>query len=367
MLADGQATFSYGLGRIAQHGPASAHYFLGDALASVRQLTDQARQLTLAQAYEPFGDPLLAAGQDGTPYGFTGEWTDDTGLVHLRARYYDPTTGAFLSPDPWRGDPSEPASLAPYSYARANPIHLTDPSGQCYGPVEFLRKVPIESGICNMLDQAMFIYAWPGSSPADRNLAATYIGLWAFGHSALIVGAAGLTLAGGASLASWLYAQYLLSSLAPLVAKACGLAYAAWQATRGLAQRVSSPWSLPPLERGKAIEQLLHSFGLGRNLASNFPKIDRFVNGVAGSIKSIDLRLPTYQNMAALASRIQGYINDVANFQGHGIVRGAEIIGRELILAYPAGAGTPEQWSVLNRMYAIALEAGVILKTVPIP
>ena len=77
VLADGQTTFSYGLGRIAQHGPAGPQYFLGDALASVRQLTDQARQLTLAQAYEPFGDPLLAAGQDSTPYGFTGEWTDE--------------------------------------------------------------------------------------------------------------------------------------------------------------------------------------------------------------------------------------------------------------------------------------------------
>jgi len=62
VLADGQQTFSYGLGRIAQHGPAGAQYYLGDALVSVRQLTDQARQLTLAQAYEPFGDPRLAAG-----------------------------------------------------------------------------------------------------------------------------------------------------------------------------------------------------------------------------------------------------------------------------------------------------------------
>ena len=70
VLADSENTFSYGLGRIAQHGAAGAQYFLGDALASVRQLTDQTRQLTLAQAYEPFGDPLLAAGNGGSPYGY---------------------------------------------------------------------------------------------------------------------------------------------------------------------------------------------------------------------------------------------------------------------------------------------------------
>jgi hypothetical protein len=40
VLADGQSTFSYGLGRIAQRGPAGAQYFLGDALASLRPGSD---------------------------------------------------------------------------------------------------------------------------------------------------------------------------------------------------------------------------------------------------------------------------------------------------------------------------------------
>ena len=130
VLADGRATFSYGLGRIGQDGPGGRQYFLGDALASVRQLVNQGRLLTLAQAYEPFGDPRLAAGQDTTPYGFTGEWTDQTGLVHLRARYYQPAVGRFFQVDPWEGVATTPASMNAYLYGFDNPIVHTDPTGR---------------------------------------------------------------------------------------------------------------------------------------------------------------------------------------------------------------------------------------------
>lgn len=35
------------------------------------------------------------------PYGFAGEYTDaETGFQYLRARYYDPGSGQFLTRDP---------------------------------------------------------------------------------------------------------------------------------------------------------------------------------------------------------------------------------------------------------------------------
>jgi hypothetical protein len=42
----------------------------------------------------------------------------------MQARWYDPTTGQFLTPDPL-----EPLTGQPYSYANDNPINNTDPSG----------------------------------------------------------------------------------------------------------------------------------------------------------------------------------------------------------------------------------------------
>jgi hypothetical protein len=51
-------------------------------------------------------------------------------LVFLRARYYDPGIGRFISKDPFPGVPSLPSTLHPYQYALNNPINLVDPSGE---------------------------------------------------------------------------------------------------------------------------------------------------------------------------------------------------------------------------------------------
>jgi RHS repeat-associated protein len=105
-------------------------YFLGDALGSVRQLTDTDGELILAKDYEPYGEMLSSAGGGAASYGYTGEWTDDyTDLVYLRARYYAPATGRFLSKDSWRGDYTRPLSLNGWNYVEANPVNLVDPSG----------------------------------------------------------------------------------------------------------------------------------------------------------------------------------------------------------------------------------------------
>ena len=115
MLSDGSNTYLYGLDRIAQQNVVGWQYYLGDALGSMRQLTNAVGSVTLARGYEPFGKLLSSAGNPLTKYGYTGEWTDPTNLVYLRARYYDPATGRFLSKNPVRGSIALPATLYPYS------------------------------------------------------------------------------------------------------------------------------------------------------------------------------------------------------------------------------------------------------------
>ena len=63
-------------------------------------------------------------------YGYAGEWADPTGLVNLRARYYAPAQGRFLTQDPFPGMLAQPATLQPYLYVVNNPVLLTDPSGE---------------------------------------------------------------------------------------------------------------------------------------------------------------------------------------------------------------------------------------------
>ena len=73
VLDDGMHTYLYGNMRIAQQSATSTEYFLTDALGSVRQLVDEIGALTLAQAYQPYGETLSRVGSGMTSYGFTGE------------------------------------------------------------------------------------------------------------------------------------------------------------------------------------------------------------------------------------------------------------------------------------------------------
>ena len=128
-LSDGSNTYLYGLGRIAQQNVVGRQYYQPDALGSVRQLVNAAGTVIQARSYEPFGKQLSAAGNPLTKYAFTGEWQDPTGLIFLRARYYDPYLNQFIQRDPIVPDYSNPQNLNAYSYVRNNPVNLTDPSG----------------------------------------------------------------------------------------------------------------------------------------------------------------------------------------------------------------------------------------------
>jgi RHS repeat-associated protein len=57
------------------------------------------------------------------------QYDSDLGLYYLRARYYNPATGRFLSRDPFDGNARDPASLHKYLYGDSNPVYFGDPTG----------------------------------------------------------------------------------------------------------------------------------------------------------------------------------------------------------------------------------------------
>ncbi|MEW6217631.1 MAG: RHS repeat-associated core domain-containing protein [Candidatus Bipolaricaulota bacterium] len=95
----------------------------------MRQLADPSVNITLTRSYEPFGDPLSTTGSGTSIYTFIGEQRDGTGLVYLRARYFAPAFGRFLSRDPYGGDVFWPLSLNGWGYSEGNPTNFTDPTG----------------------------------------------------------------------------------------------------------------------------------------------------------------------------------------------------------------------------------------------
>jgi RHS repeat-associated protein len=56
---------------------------------------------------------------------------EETGLIYLRARYYDLNIGRFISKDPVTGSLSSTQSLNRYSYVKNNPVNSVDPLGLC--------------------------------------------------------------------------------------------------------------------------------------------------------------------------------------------------------------------------------------------
>jgi hypothetical protein len=119
-----------------------------------------------------------------------------------------------------------------------------------------------------------------------------------------------------------------------------------------------SVWTLGLKPRGLAIEAQL-----GGNLPASFPTIDRFADGVATSIKSIDLTASSYQNASSLTSLVNGYINKVAEFSGAnwgGVsVQAAQIQTRVLNIAIPQGAGNVGQMGVLQSAVQNGASRGV--------
>lgn len=107
---------------------AASYYFLQDHLGSTMALTGSSGSLISGQQfqYEAFG---TSAGSSLTRYGYTGRELDSlTGLMHYRARWYDPQQGRFMSEDPIGFD----GGLNLYGYAGNNPMMYTDPSGQAF-------------------------------------------------------------------------------------------------------------------------------------------------------------------------------------------------------------------------------------------
>jgi hypothetical protein len=60
-----------------------------DGLGSVRGVVDNSVSVLESRNYDPYGESFGATGSSQTAYGFTGEPTDDNGLLYLRAlRFY---------------------------------------------------------------------------------------------------------------------------------------------------------------------------------------------------------------------------------------------------------------------------------------
>jgi RHS repeat-associated protein len=131
------AEYSYYLGLDNLHAlivgttPYFAHV---DGIQNVRALTDSATK-TVQRSYEFDDWGALTGGTDIKPFSnadrarFKGAlWLGpEVDVYYMRARWYEPKTGRFLSEDPF----GLAGGINPYSFAGNDPINGRDPTGTC--------------------------------------------------------------------------------------------------------------------------------------------------------------------------------------------------------------------------------------------
>ncbi len=105
-------------------------YYVTDTHGNVVQLTDESGRVTKTYEYDSFGNEVKPDRKDDNPFRYCGEYYDkETEEIYLRARYYQPAVGRFLTRDTYTGEAGEPESLHLYTYCENDGVNMVDPSG----------------------------------------------------------------------------------------------------------------------------------------------------------------------------------------------------------------------------------------------
>jgi RHS repeat-associated protein len=128
VLKDGSATYHQGPnGLIAETRSSTDKYYHADALGTTRAITNSGGSVTDTLTTDAFGLTVSSSGSTPTPFGFAGQHgyqTDsETGLMRLGHRYYDSSTGRFISRDPIHDGYNW------FTYCDNDPVNVIDPEG----------------------------------------------------------------------------------------------------------------------------------------------------------------------------------------------------------------------------------------------
>ncbi len=120
-----------------------------DGLGSVRALTSEDGSVFQTYRTDEFGVPITtdSLGASLQPFQFTGEQRDlETGFVYLRARYYAPDIGRFMTRDRWPGIRNVPLTLNRDSYVGNNPVRFVDASGYLFADGSSADRSRLDAG-----------------------------------------------------------------------------------------------------------------------------------------------------------------------------------------------------------------------------
>jgi RHS repeat-associated protein len=106
---------------------AGNQYFHYDAQGSLTGITSQSAGILNSYTYDSFGNMTAKPSKSTTTRRFLTKEQDESGLIYFGQRYYDPSIGRFITPDP-SGMVDGPNL---YLYCNNDPINFVDLWGLC--------------------------------------------------------------------------------------------------------------------------------------------------------------------------------------------------------------------------------------------
>ncbi|KQC11076.1 MAG: hypothetical protein APR62_10650 [Smithella sp. SDB] len=130
--------YIYGNGLLAMVTPGDQTYcYHYNGVGSTIAMTNSSKAIVSKYSYDAFGnitnklENTNLLNQPFTYVGQHGVMTEPNGFYYMKARYYDPTVGRFISEDPIGFDGGQVNLLA---YVGNNPVNGIDPSGLMWKP-----------------------------------------------------------------------------------------------------------------------------------------------------------------------------------------------------------------------------------------
>jgi len=123
-----KARYIRGIGLVARADAAGTKaYYLSNLHGDIVELRSAATgssNVRLDQySYDIWGNPLSTQETVAQPFRYSGEmWDSTTNLQYLRARWYNPGTGRFITEDTYEGQIDNPLTLNKYTYVYNNPV-----------------------------------------------------------------------------------------------------------------------------------------------------------------------------------------------------------------------------------------------------
>ena len=133
-----QTSYTYGMERISAITGNTRTEYVYDGRGSVAAEVSYndswytiggglARKNVISKSYSPFGELLT---EQTSGFGYNGEYYNAaTGMIYLRARFYEPELNRFSQKDTLRGSIIDPAGLNRYLYCQSDPVNFADYNG----------------------------------------------------------------------------------------------------------------------------------------------------------------------------------------------------------------------------------------------